>query len=423
MAEPFGVRVRQAWNVFRARENDSYTYKDLGYVSSQNPGYTPLSRGNERSIVAAVYNRIAMDVAGFDIQHVKVDENGRYLSVVDDPLNQCLTVEANKDQTGRDLIQDIVMSMFDEGVVAVVPIETSVNPLMHGGYDIYSMRVGKILEWYPDHVRVDIYNDRTGQREQIIVPKNITAIIENPLYAVMNQPNSTLQRLIRKLNLLDVVDEQSSSGKLDLIIQLPYVIKSEKRQQQAEERRLAIERQLKGSKYGIAYTDGTEHITQLNRPSENNLLAQVQYLTSMFYEQLGISDDIFSGKASEQVLRNYYDRTVEPIVTRIIEEIRRKFLTKTARTRGNTIMGFRDMFRLTPANELANIADVYSRNEILTPNEIRQFVGIKPSPLPQADELRNKNMPLQEIPKTDLLTNKDLEENNNGKSDEDDSGL
>jgi len=336
---------------------------------------------------------MALDVASFDIYHVKIDGNGRYSETVNDSLNQRMTVEANKDQTGRVFIQDICMSMFDEGCVAVVPVETDISPLLSGSYTIDSMRVGKIVEWYPNHIRVELYNDQIGHREQIIVPKVMVAIIENPLYAIMNEPNSTLQRLIRKLNMLDAVDEQSSSGKLDLIIQLPYVIKSEARQKQAEERRKAIESQLKGSRYGIAYTDGTERITQLNRPSENNLLAQVQYLTQMLYNQLGITEDIFTGKATAQALRNYYDRTIEPIVTVIIEEFRRKFLTKTARSQGHTIMGFRDMFRLTPVTEMAEIADALSRNAILTPNELRQVIGIKPSSEKQADELGNRNMP------------------------------
>lgn len=394
MAETFTDRIRHAWTAFRARdETDGYSYKDLGYSSSISPMYPRFSRGNERSIITSIYNRIALDVASFDINHVKVDDTGRYSETINDSLNQRLTVEANKDQTGRAFIQDICMSLFDEGCVAVIPVETSISPLMTGTYEIFSMRVGKIVEWYPNHIRVELYNDKTGQREQTTVPKIIAAIIENPLYATMNEPNSTLQRLIRKLIMLDAIDEQSSSGKLDLIIQLPYVIKSEARQKQADERRKAIENQLKGSRYGIAYTDGTERITQLNRPSENNLLTQVQYLTQMLYNQLGITEDIFTGKANAQAYRNYYDRTIEPIVTTIIEEFRRKFLTKTARSQGHTIMGFRDIFRLTPVNEMADIADVLSRNEILTPNELRQVIGFKPSPQKQADELGNRNMP------------------------------
>lgn len=400
MAETLTTRIKHAWSAFRARdETDGYSYKDLGYGSSVSPMYPRFSRGNERSIITSVYNRMALDVASFDIYHVKIDGNGRYSETVNDSLNQRMTVEANKDQTGRVFIQDICMSMFDEGCVAVVPVETSISPLLSGTYTIDSMRVGKIVEWYPNHIRVELYNDQIGHREQIIVPKVMAAIIENPLYAIMNEPNSTLQRLIRKLNMLDAIDEQSSSGKLDLIIQLPYVIKSEARQKQAEERRNAIESQLKGSRYGIAYTDGTERITQLNRPSENNLLAQVQYLTQMLYNQLGITEDIFTGKATAQALRNYYDRTIEPIVTVIIEEFRRKFLTKTARRQGHTIMGFRDMFRLTPVTEMAEIADALSRNGILTPNELRQVIGVKPSSEKQADELGNRNMPEYYSPK------------------------
>ena len=372
-----------------------YVHQDLGlFNSTVNPARIRISPGNERSILTSITNRIAMDVASFNIQHVRVDQNGQYLETIDDPLNQCLRVEANKDQTGRVLIQDIVMSMFDEGSVAVVPVETDIDPLLNGSYDIYSLRTGKIIDWYPNFVRVEVYNDRTGRKERLLMPKNLVGIIENPLYAIMNEPNSTLKRLVRKLNLLDGVDEASSSGKLDLIIQLPYTVRSEARQAQADERIKAMERQLKGSKYGVAYSDASEHITQLNRPVENNLLNQIQYLTQQFYNQLGFTENIFNGKATEPELRNYYDRSIEPIVTAIVEELLRKFLTKTARTQGQTIMGFRDIFRLIPADEMANIADVFSRNEILTANEIRQIVGRKPSDEPQANELRNKNMPI-----------------------------
>lgn len=392
-----GTKLSHAWNAFRARdETDSefYTHKDLGlFNSTQNPSRVRLSSRSERSILTTIINRIALDVASFDIQHVRVDDDRRYLETIDDPLNQCLRVEANKDQTGRALIQDIVMSMFDEGSVAVVPIETNINPLLTGSFNIFSLRVGKIVDWYPNYVRIEVYNDRVGVRERILMPKNLVAIIENPLYAIMNEPNSTFKRLVRKLNLLDRVDEDASSGKLDLIIQLPYTIKSEARQLQAEERLRSIERQLKGGKYGIAYVDATEHITQLNRPVENNLLTQIQYLTQQFYNQLGFTENIFNGKASEQELRNYYDRAIEPIVTAIVEEFLRKFLTKTARSQGHSIMGFRDVFRLIPADEIANIADVFSRNEILTPNELRQIVGRKPSDEPHADKLENRNMP------------------------------
>ena len=389
-------RLKHAWSAFRARDetDEPYIYRDLGLNSSVNPSRVRFSPGNERSILSAVTTRIALDVSSFDFQHVLVDQNGRYKETVNDSLNQCLTIEANKDQTGRSFIQDIVMSMFDEGAVAIVPTETSIDPRLTGAFNIYSLRTAKIIDWYPNHVRVEVYNDLVGRKERIVMPKNLVAIIENPLYAVMNEPNSTLKRLIHKLNLLDVVDEGSSSGKLDLIIQLPYTVRSEARQEQAEERLKSIERQLVGGKYGIAYADSTERITQLNRPVENNLLAQVQYLTTMFYNQLGMTEDIFTGKADEQTLRNYYDRTIEPLVTAIVDEILRKFLTKTARTQGHLIMGFRDVFRLVPANEIANIADVFSRNEILTANELRQILGRKPSDAPHADELRNKNMPL-----------------------------
>jgi ribosomal protein L21E len=404
-----GQRLAHAWNAFQARDktdSDIYLYRDTGYIgATQNPSRVMSSPRNERSILTTITNRIALDVASFNIEHVKIDENGQYLETIDDHLNQCLRIEANKDQTGRALIQDIVMSMFDEGSVAVVPVETSINPTLSGSYNIFSIRTGKIVEWYPNHVRVEVYNDRSGRKERILMPKNLVGIIENPLYSIMNEPNSTLKRLIRKLSLLDSVDEATSSGKLDIIIQLPYTIKSEARQLQAEDRARAIEQQLKGSRYGIAYVDATEHITQLNRPAESNLLSQIQYLTLQFYNQLGFTEDIFNGKATEQSLRNYYDRTIEPIVTAIVEELRRKFLTKTARTQGQTIMGFRDVFRLIPANEIANIADAFSRNEILTPNELRQIVGRKPSDAPHASELQNRNMPTQKaLPTTGPVT-------------------
>ena len=400
MGETLGSRFKSAWNAFRKQDEyeDAYTYQNLGYSSSINPTMPRLSRGSERSIVTAIYNRIAMDVSAFDINHVRVDENGRFLEKIDGGLQTCLTVEANKDQTGRGFIHDVTLSMFDEGVVALVPIDTTASPRLSGSYDILSMRTGKILDWYANAVRVEVYNDNTGRKEPLLLPKSLIGIVENPLYAIMNEPNSTLRRLIRKLTLLDAIDEQSSSGKLDLIIQLPYVIKSETRQKQAEERRRAIEEQLSGSKYGIAYTDGTEHITQLNRPAENNLLDQITYLTNMLYSQLGISEDVFSGKADAATMLNYYNRTVEPIVTSIIEEMRRKFLTKTARTQGQTIMGFKDVLKLVPATEMAELADSFTRNEILTSNEIRSVIGIKPSTDPQADELRNKNMPVESQP-------------------------
>lgn len=400
MGETLASRFKSAWNAFRKQDTyeDIASYQNLGYYSAINPTMPRLSRGSERSIVTAIYNRLAMDVAAFDINHVRVDENGRFLEKIDGGLQTCLTVEANKDQTGRGFIHDAALSMFDEGVVALVPIDTTASPQLSGSYDILSMRTGKILDWYANAVRVEVYNDNTGRKEPLLLPKSLIGIVENPLYAIMNEPNSTLRRLIRKLTLLDAIDEQSGSGKLDLIIQLPYAIKNETRQKQAEERRRSIEEQLSGSKYGIAYTDATEHITQLNRPAENNLLDQITYLTNMLYSQLGISEDVFSGKADEATMLNYYNRTVEPVVTSIIEEMRRKFLTKTARTQGQTIMGFKDVLKLVPATEMAELAESLTRNEILTSNEVRSALGIKPSTAPQADELRNKNMPIESQP-------------------------
>ena len=400
MGETLGSRFKSAWNAFRKQDQyeDNYIYKDLGYSSMVNPTIPILSRGSERSIVTAIYNRIAMHVSAYDINHVRVDDNNRFIETVNSGLQNCLTIEANKDQTGRAFIHDAVLSLFDEGVVALVPVDTTTSPKISGSYDILSIRTGKILDWYPNVIRVEVYNDNTGYKEPLLLPKSFVGIVENPLYAVMNQPNSTLRRLILKLALLDAIDQQSGSGKLDLIIQLPYIIKTEARQKQAEERRRAIEEQLSGSKYGIAYTDGTEHITQLNRPAENNLLEQITYLTNMLYEQLGISEDVFSGKADSATMLNYYNRTVEPIVSSITEEMRRKFLTKTARTQGQTIMGFKDVLKLVPATEMAELADSFTRNEILTSNEIRSVIGIKPSTAPQADELRNKNMPVQAQP-------------------------
>lgn len=396
MADTIGSRLRSAWNAFRSRNDSEYTYTDLGYNSSRSPTTPRLTGGNERSIVAPIYNKIAMDVASYDLNHVRIGENGQYLDTIKSGLQNCLTIEANKDQTGRSLIQDAVLSMFDEGVVAIVPVDTTISPIISGSYDILSLRTGKIISWYPDYVKINLYNDKTGLRDELILPKSLVAIIENPLYSVMNEPNSTIRRLVRKLNLLDAIDEQSGSGKLDIIIGLPYTIKTEARQKQAEERRLAIERQLTGSKYGIAYVDATEHITQLNRPAENNLLAQITYLIGMLHNQLGISEEVFAGKANEKLMLNYYNRTIEPIVSAITEEMRRKFLTKTARTQGQTLMGFKDVLRLVPANELAEMADGFTRNEILTSNEMRAVVGLRPSNDPGADELRNKNMPIEE---------------------------
>lgn len=400
MAPSLGSRLRTAWNVFLGRDNEErqYVQQDLGYLSTQIPYRPRFTRGNERSIIAAIYNKIALDVAAYDISHVKVDENGQYLETIDSGLQNCLTIEANKDQTGRAFIHDAILSMFDEGAVALVPVETTVSPNETESYDILSMRTGKIVAWYPNHVRVELYNDRKGIREEITLPKSLIGIIENPHYAIMNEPNGTLSRLIRKLVLLDVIDEQSGSGKLDLIIQLPYVIKTKARQEQAEERRLAIERQLQGSKYGIAYTDGTEKVTQLNRPSENNLLEQITYLTRMLYGQLGISEEVFAGTANEKMMLNYFNRSIEPLVTALTDEMRRKFLSKNARTRGHTIMGFKDVLRLIPANEMAEMADSFTRNEILTSNEIRSRIGLKPAKTPGANELRNKNMPVDQQP-------------------------
>lgn len=390
MEMSFGSRLKHAWNAFTG--NIQMNYRDLGMSHSYRADRPRMSRGNERSIVTSVYNRIALDVAALNVQHVRLDENGRFLSVIDDGLNNCLTLEANVDQTARSFIQDVVVSMFDEGSVAIVPVDTTTDPNVSGSYDIQSLRVGQILDWYPQYIRARVYNEQTGRKEDIVVPKSAVAIIENPLYAVINEPNSTMQRLIRKLNLLDVIDEQSGSGKLDLIIQLPYVIKTEARRQQAENRRKDIESQLSGSKYGIAYTDGTEHITQLNRSVNNNLMSQIEYLTSMLYSQLGITQSILDGTADEKTMLNYNNRTIEPIISAIVDEMKRKFLTKTARSQHQSISFFRDPFKLVPVNDIAEIADKFTRNEIMTSNEIRQVVGMKPSEDPRADELRNKNL-------------------------------
>ena len=382
MEMTFGSRLRHAWNAFNG--NTPISYRDVGASYAYRMDRPRLSRGNERSIVTSVYNRIALDVAALKIEHVKLDDSGRFLSVIDDGLNNCLSLEANTDQTARAFFQDVVISMFDEGSVAIVPVDTTTDPTVSGSYDIRTMRVG--------HIRARVYNEQTGRKEDIILPKSATAIIENPLYAVINEPNSTMQRLIRKLNLLDVIDEQSGSGKLDLIIQLPYVIKTEQRRQQAEKRRKEVERQLSDSKYGIAYTDGTEKITQLNRSVSNNLMDQIEYLTSMLYSQLGITQTILDGSADEKTMLNYYNRTIEPIVSAIVDEMKRKFLTKTARSQFQSILFFRDPFKLVPVDNIAEIADKFTRNEIMTSNEIRQEIGLKPSKDPKADELRNKNL-------------------------------
>lgn len=404
MEVTFGSRLKHAWNAFLNKE-PTRSYQDYGMGYSYRPDRTRLTRGNERSIVTSVYNRIALDVSSISVQHVRLDENNRFLSVIDSGLNGCLTVEANLDQTGRAFMQDVVMSMLDEGSVAIVPTDATFNPEITGSYDIQTMRTGQILEWHPSHIKIRVYNELTGRKEEIVQPKKTTAIVENPLYAVMNEPNSTMQRLVRKLNLLDVVDEKSSSGKLDLIIQLPYVIKTEARRQQAEKRRKDMEDQLSGSEYGIAYTDGTEHITQLNRAVENNLMKQIEYLTSMLYSQLGITQSILDGTADDKTMLNYYNRTTEPIISAIVDEMKRKFLTKTARSQLQSILFFRDPFKLVPVNEIAEIADTFTRNEIASSNEIRQVIGWKPSKDPKADELRNKNLNKSSSDKTDSLNN------------------
>ena len=392
MAESFLSRLKHAWNAFTNNKDPTPKYQDIGASYYYRPDRQRFTGGNERTIVTSVYNRIALDAAAVEIKHVRLDENGRYLETIDSGINRCLNEEANIDQTGRAFIQDVVMSMLDEGCVAIVPVDTTFNPNITNSYDVQSMRVGKILQWYPNHIQVRVYNEKTGNKEDIIVPKNIVGIIENPLYAVINEPNSTMQRLIRKLSLLDAVDEQSGSGKLDLIIQLPYTIKTEARRQQAEARRKEIEVQLTDSKYGIAYTDGTERITQLNRPIENNLMKQIEYLTSMLYSQLGITQSILDGTADEKTMLNYYSRSIEPIISAIVDELKRKFLTRTARSQLQSFLFFRDPFKLVPITEIATIADTFTRNEILSSNEVRQLIGIKPSSDPKADQLRNSNL-------------------------------
>lgn len=391
MEVTIGTRLKHAWNAFTNRD-PTQVYQSVGTGYSSRPDRPRLSRGNERSIVTSIFNRIALDVASVNIKHCKLDNNGRYLEDIDSKMNTCLNLEANIDQTGRAFIQDVVMSMLDEGCVAIVPVDTTFNPKVTDSYDITSMRTAKILDWYPKHVRVRIYNDQTGEKEDLLLPKKQVAIIENPLYAVVNEPNSTMQRLIRKLSLLDVTDEQTASGKLDLIIQLPYVVKTDARREQAERRRKDIESQLAEGKYGIAYTDGTEKITQLNRSVENNLMNQIEYLTNMVYSQLGMTQAVMDGTADEKTMLNYNNRTIEPIVSAIVDEMKRKFLTKTARSQSQTIMYFKDPFKLVPVNDIAEIADKFTRNEIMTSNEIRQIVGMKPSNDPKADELINSNI-------------------------------
>lgn len=387
-----GSRLKRAWNAFLNRDppirSSSYYYGGYSY----RPYYQRLGGATDRTVVSAIYNRIAVDASSITIQHVRLDENGRFNETVNSGLNSCLNLSANIDQTGRSFVEDIVLTMLDEGVVAVVPVDTDVDPKLTDSYEIITMRVGKITEWFPDSVRVKLYNDRNGEKEEIIVLKKNAAIIENPFYSVMNEPNGTMRRLIQKLNLLDSVDEQSSSGKLDLIIQLPYVIKNEARRAQAEERRRQIEDQLSGSKYGIAYTDGTEKITQLNRSLENNLLKQIEYLTALAYSQLGITQEIMNGTAEEAAMTNYYSRMIEPIVSAIVDEFKRKFLTKTARSQRQSITFYRDPFKLVPIGAVAEMADKFTRNEIMSSNEFRQVIGLKPSKDPRADELRNKNL-------------------------------
>lgn len=387
----FVDRLQHGWNAFMNKD-PTIQYRDAGPGYYYRPDRPRFTRGNERSIVTAVFNRMALDAAAIELKHVKLDENGKYLNDVKSGLNDCLTVEANLDQTARAFKQDVFMSLFNEGCVALVPVDTTLNPTITGSYDIQSIRTGKIIKWYPQDVRVEVYNEKNGKREEVTLPKSMVGIVENPLFAVVNEPNSTVQRLIRKLNLLDAIDEQSGSGKLDLIIQLPYVVKSKLKKEEAENRRQDIERQLSGSKYGIAYIDGTERVTQLNRPIENNLLKQIEYLTNMAYSQLGITQSIMDGTADEKTMLNYMSRTIEPIVSAVVDEMKRKFITKTARSQGQSIFMFRDPFKLVPVSEIAEIADKFTRNEIASSNDIRQVIGWKPSNDPKADELRNKNL-------------------------------
>lgn len=393
MPDSFSDRLAHAWNAFRGVDQTANLPYQEGIGSTfSRPDRTPIRITNERSIIISVFNRIAIDIAAVSLQHVRLDENGRYLETIKSGLNNVLTVEANLDQTARAFMQDVVMSLFDEGCIAVVPTDTTINPKISGAYDILKLRTGRILEWYPSYVRVRVYNEAKGIREDVLMPKTAVAIIENPLYSVMNEPNSTLKRLVQKLNLLDAVDKESSSGKMDVIVQLPYVVKSDARRAQAEKRRKDIEDQLTGSRYGIAYIDGAERVTQLNRPAENNLMNQIQYLTTMLYSQLGLTEDVFTGKADEAMMLNYKSRTIEPIITAISDEFKRKFLTKTARSQNQSIVYFTNPFSLVPANELANVADKFTRNEILSSNEIRAIIGYKPVDDPRADELRNKNL-------------------------------
>ena len=405
----FTDRLKHAWDAFRNRDPTSYDY---GLSYSYRPDRARFTRGNDRSILTSVLNRIAMDAAAIDIQHVRLDKNGRYKETIDSGLNQCLNIEANIDQSGRAFRQDIFASLLDEGCVAIVPVETSVDP-KRGSYSIDSMRVGKVIEWFPEHVRVRLYNQKVGKHEEIVLPKKIVALPENPFYAVMNEPNSTAQRLMRKLSLLDVVDEHNCSGKLDLIIQLPYVVKTDLRRTQADRRRKDVEDQLASSKYGVAYIDGTERVTQLNRPIENNLMKQIEYLQNLFYSQLGMTATVMDGTADEKTMLNYNNRAIEPIISAVVDEMKRKFLTKTARSQRQSIVFFRDPFRLVPVNDLAEIADKMTRNEIMTSNEIRQVIGMKPSEDPNADTLRNKNL---------SVSNEELIPFNNGEISDEEEG-
>ena len=413
MLKNLGGRLMHAWNAFSNREAVyGYPQYDFGMGYSIRPDRVRLTLGSERTIVSSIYNQIAIDVSAISVVHARMDQNGRFLESVSSGLNECLSISANVDQSGRNFIQEAVMSLFDEGAIAIVPVDTTINPQVSGGYDIRSLRTGKILDWFPDHIRVEVYNEKLGRKEEVTLPKSMVAIIENPLYLVMNEPNSTLKRLVNKINLLDSIDTQSGSGRLDLFIQLPYTIKSDARRAQAIQRTKDIELQLAGSKYGIAYVDGSEKITQLNRPAENNLLKQVEYLTGMLYNQLGLTESVFNGTADEKTMLNYYNRTVEPVLSAIVNEMRRKFLTKTARSLGQDIVFFRDPFRLVPVLELAEIADKFTRNEILSSNEVRAIIGYKPSNQPGADELRNKNLNQSEVEAPPINT--DNGENQNG---------
>ena len=404
MAPSFVERIRKGWNAFaREAEQPFQTTYEQGYPSSSRPDRVRLSSTNQRSIIAPIYTRLSIDTARASIRHVMLDDQKRYTGDINSGLNNCLTVEANIDQGAQHFRQDIATKLFDIGVVAIVPVDVSNNPLDTTGFDIQTLRVGEIVQWYPRSVRVKVYNDRKGDFEELTLPKRVVAIVENPLYAVMNEANSTLQRLIRKLNLLDAVDEQSSSGKLDIIIQLPYTIRTDVKRKEAEQRRKDIEEQLRGSQYGIAYVDGTERITQLNRPSENNLLKQVEYLTNLLYSQLGLTTEVFDGTADEKTMLNYFNRTVDPVLVAIVEGMKRVFLSKTARTQGQSVEYFRDPFKLVAVGDMAELADKFTRNEVLTPNEVRSIIGFKPVQDPKADELRNRNLPQQlETPVDDI---------------------